>query len=161
MKFKYIAILLLLIAAGLSAQNVSQVTAKTVDGDRFQMKEQLESGPVIIAFWATWCKPCRKELPAIREIYDEYKDSGLSVVAISIDSPRSLSKVKSYVKKSGLPYKFLLDPSGEISNKLMVRDVPHTLLADQSGEVIYSHRGYNEGDEQKLAEKVSELFSGE
>ena len=158
MKKLFFLLILILISFSLSAQSINHLRLKTVDNKRFEIKEYLDKGPVVIAFWATWCKPCRKELPAIKEVYEKYKDQGLTILAISIDSPRSLSKVKTFAKNSDLPYVFLVDPNGEQSTKLQVKDIPYTLLANKSGEIVYTHRGYREGDEKELDEKISELL---
>ncbi len=158
MKKLFFLLIFILISFSVSAQSINYLRLKTVDNKRFEIKEHLGKGPVVIAFWATWCKPCRKELPAIKDVYEKYKDQGLTILAISIDSPRSLSKVKTFVKKSDLPYIFLVDPNGEQSTKLQVKDIPYTLLANKSGEIIYTHRGYREGDEKKLVEKIAELL---
>lgn len=152
-------LIIILFSLSLSAQSINNLRLKTVDNKRFEIKEYLDKGPVVIAFWATWCKPCRKELPAIKDVYEKYKDQGLTILAISIDSPRSLSKVKTFVKKSDLPYVFLVDPNGEQSTKLQVKDIPYTLLANKSGKIIYTHRGYREGDEKELDKKISELLA--
>ena len=159
MKLFFALIIAGLITFSLSAQSINHMRLKTVDNKRFEIKEYLGEGPVVIAFWATYCKPCRKELPAIKDVYEKYKDQGLTILAISIDSPRSLSKVKTFVKKSDLPYVFLVDPNGEQSTKLHVKDIPYTLLANKSGEIVYTHRGYREGDEKELDEKIAELLS--
>lgn len=159
MKTLLSGLILLLISFSLTAQSINNLRLKTVDNKRFEIKEHLDNGPVVIAFWATWCKPCRKELPAIKDVYEKYKAQGLTILAISIDSPRSLSKVKTYVKKSDLPYVFLVDPNGEQSTKLQVKDIPYILLANKSGEIVYTHRGYREGDEKELDEKISELLT--
>jgi len=158
MKLLYAIIALLIFSFSLPAQSVTHLRLKTVDNKRFEIKDYLKKGPIAIAFWATWCKPCRKELPALEKVYEKYKDNGLTILAISIDSPRSMSKVKNFVKKSDLPYEFLVDPNGEQSTKLQVKDIPYTLLANKSGEIIYTHRGYREGDEKELDEKIAELI---
>jgi len=159
MKKLFFLIIFVLLSLSLSAQSINHLRLKTVDNKRFEIKEYLGKGPIAIVFWATWCKPCRKELPAIIDVYEKYKDLGLTILAISIDSPRSLSKVKTFVKKSDLPYVFLVDPNGEQSTKLQVKDIPYTLLADKSGEIIYTHRGYREGDEKELDEKIAALVT--
>ena len=158
MKFLFSIVFILLFAFSLSAQSINHLRLKTIDNKRFEIKDHLGKGPVVIAFWATWCKPCRKELPAIKEVFEKYQDQGLTILAISIDSPRSLSKVKSFVKSSDLPYEFLIDPNGEQSTKLQVKDIPYTLLANKSGKIVYTHRGYREGDEKELDKKISELL---
>ena len=159
MKSFLTGLIFILASLSLSAQSINHLQLKTVDNKRFEIKEHLGKGPVVIAFWATWCKPCRKELPAIKDVYEKYKDKELTILAISIDSPRSLSKVKTFVKKSKLPYEFLIDPNGEQSTKLQVKDIPYTLLANKSGEIVYTHRGYREGDEKELDEKIAELLN--
>jgi len=158
MKTIYSLLLLFILTVTVSAQSINHLNLKTVDNKKFEISEHLNKGPIVIAFWATWCKPCRKELPAIQSIYEKYKEDGLTVLAISIDSPRSMSKVKAFVKQSELPYEFLIDPNGEQSTKLQVKDVPYTLLADTTGNIVYSHRGYREGDEKELDEKIAELI---
>jgi cytochrome c biogenesis protein CcmG/thiol:disulfide interchange protein DsbE len=161
MKLKLFFFALLVFAVNVSAQNISTIKLKGVDGSRFEMADNLGKGPVIVSFWATWCKPCRKELPALQEVLDKYTENGLSIVAISLDSPRSQNKVKSYVKSSGLPYTFLLDPNNEVANKYFVKDIPYTLLADKEGNVVYTHRGYREGDEKELDAKIAELLGAQ
>lgn len=152
-------IVFLVVSVSVSAQSINHLRLKTTDNKRFEIDEYLDKGPIVVAFWATWCKPCRKELPALKEIYTKYMENGLTILAISIDSPRSLSKVKSFVKKSDLPFIFLVDPNGEQSTKLQVKDIPYTLLADKKGEIVHTHRGYREGDEKELDEKIKELLA--
>lgn len=159
MKTFLIIVIFIFSSLPLSAQSINNLRLKTIDNKHFEIKEYLEKGPVVIAFWAIWCKPCRKELPAIKDVFEKYKDQGLTILAISIDSPRSLSKVKSFAKNSDLPYEFLIDPNSEQSTKLQVKDIPYTLLANKSGEIVYTHRGYREGDEKELDEKISELLT--
>lgn len=158
MKRLLFLLIFILCTFSLSAQSITHLRLKTVDNKRFEIKEYLDKGPIVIAFWATWCKPCRKELPAIQKVYEKYKDQGLTILAISIDSPRSLSKVKTFVKSSNLPYEFLIDPNGEQSTKLQVKDIPYTLLANKFGEIVYTHRGYREGDEKELDVKIGDLL---
>jgi peroxiredoxin len=148
---------LLMICGGfgiVSAQNINDLSLKDVDGNAYSIKTALSRGPILLAFWATWCKPCRKELPALKSIYETYADSGLSILAISQDAPRSLGKVRSYITASDLPYHFLIDPNGEQSSRLYVRDVPYLILTDRSGRVVYTHRGYRNGDEIEVEEQV-------
>ena len=148
---------LMLLGSGfglLSAQSINDLNLKDVDGKAFSIETALTRGPVLLAFWATWCKPCRKELPALKTIYETYVDSGLTILAVSQDAPRSLGKVRSFIKASGLPYNFLIDPNGEQSSRLYVRDIPYLILANRSGRVIYTHRGYRTGDEIEVKEQV-------
>ena len=124
----------------------SLVNIQTIEND---------GSPIVISFWATWCKPCKKELNAIAEVYERWQDdTGVKLVAISIDDSRSSSKVKPYVNSSGWEYEIYLDPNRELSRSLGVSTVPHTFLLDGNGNIVWEHRGYIEGDEEELLEQI-------
>ena len=127
----------------------SLVNIQTIEND---------GNPIVISFWATWCKPCKKELNAIAEVYEEWQDdTGVKLVAISIDDSRSSSKVKPYVNSSGWEYEIYLDSNRELSRSLGVSTVPHTFLLDGNGNIIWEHRGYIEGDEEELLEQIEQI----
>ena len=127
----------------------SLVNIQTIEND---------GNPIVISFWATWCKPCKKELNAIAEVYEEWQDdTGVKLVAISIDDSRSSSKVKPYVNSSGWEYEIYLDPNRDLSRSLGVSTVPHTFLLDGDGNIIWEHRGYIEGDEEELLEQIEHI----
>ena len=127
----------------------SLVNIQTIEND---------GNPIVISFWATWCKPCKKELNAIAEVYEEWQDdTGVKLVAISIDDSRSVSKVKPYVISSGWEYEIYLDPNKDLSRSLGVSTVPHTFLLDGKGNIVWEHRGYIEGDEEELLEQIEQI----
>ena len=127
----------------------SLVNIQTIEND---------GNPIVISFWATWCKPCKKELNAIAEVYEEWQDdTGVKLVAISIDDSRSASKVKPYVNASGWEYEIYLDPNRDLSRSLGVTSVPHTFLLDGKGNIVWEHRGYIEGDEEELLEQIEQI----
>ena len=127
----------------------SLVNIQTIEND---------GNPIVISFWATWCKPCKKELNAIAEVYEEWQDdTGVKLVAISIDDSRSSSKVKPYVNSSGWEYEIYLDPNRDLSRFLGVSTVPHTFLLDGDGNIVWEHRGYIEGDEEELLEQIEQI----
>ena len=127
----------------------SLVNIQTIEND---------GNPIVISFWATWCKPCKKELNAIAEVYEEWQDdTGVKLVAISIDDSRSSSKVKPYVNSSGWEYEIYLDSNRELSRSLGVSTVPHTFLLDGNGNIIWEHRGYIEGDEEELLKQIEHM----
>ena len=127
----------------------SLVNIQTIEND---------GNPIVISFWATWCKPCKKELNAIAEVYEEWQDdTGVKLVAISIDDSRSSSKVKPYVNSSGWEYEIYLDPNRDLSRSLGVSTVPHTFLLDGDGNIVWEHRGYIEGDEEELLEQIEQI----
>lgn len=114
--------------------------------------------PVIVSFFATWCKPCQRELSAIAEVYDEWQEeTGVELIAISIDEAQSVNRVKPLVDANSWPYRVLLDPNGELKRALGVQLIPYVLILDESGNIVYKHNGYTDGAENELLTKLQEL----
>lgn len=111
--------------------------------------------PVIVSFFATWCKPCMRELAAIEQVYDDWQDeTGVELVAVSIDKSQDADKVRSLVASHDWPYTVLLDANSELARGVGVQAVPHVLVLDGAGNVVYSHSGYHDGAEVELYEQV-------
>ncbi len=155
-----VAILLLTMVpfCNLFADQAPDFTLTDLEGNRVKLSEALKKGPVLIDFWATWCKPCLQELSHINEFDKKYRSKGLQSFAITIDSPKSQSKVKPFIKGSGYQFKVLLDQDMEVRKLFGGKDVPLTLLIDKKGEVVFRHLGYVPGDEKNLGDKLQALF---
>ena len=164
--------LLILLAAFFFITNISfagegdkipTATIKKLDGSKVNTSTFSNDGkPIIISFWATWCKPCKKELDAIAEEYETWtKETGVKLIAISIDDVRSSAKVVTDVKTKGWKYEVYLDENQEFKRAMNVNNVPHTFLVNGKGEIVWSHNSYTEGDEEKLYENVKKLVKGE
>ena len=140
-------------------RTLPSVKVKNLKGSLINIQTiENDGNPIVISFWATWCKPCKKELNAIAEVYEEWQDdTGVKLVAISIDDSRSASKVKPYVNSSGWEYEIYLDPNRDLSRSLGVSTVPHTFLLDGDGNIVWEHRGYIEGDEEELLEQIEQI----
>jgi len=134
---------------------------KNLDGQRVALDDLLGRGPLLIDFWATWCKPCIKELPHLDDLYQKYKERGFQLVAISEDSPRSLSKVKSFVAGNRYEFLVLLDENSTVQRKFNFRAIPYTILLDRDGHVVHSRMGYRPGDERILEEKLLALLEAQ
>jgi len=132
---------------------------KTLDGSNFNITDLYNEGnPIVISFWATWCKPCKKELNNIAEIYDEWQEeTGVKIVAISIDDSRSMMRVGPYVNASEWEYEIYLDPNGELKRAMGVSTVPHTFLLNGKNEIVWQHKGYVDGDEDQLLERIKKI----
>lgn len=135
------------------------VKLKTLDGKTVDTSTLNNDGkPFIISFFATWCKPCNRELKAIHEQYEEWQEeTGVKVVAISIDQAQNINKVKPLVDGEEWEYEVLLDPNSEFRRAMGVQMIPHVFIIGGDGKIIESRSGYTEGGEQHLIEKVREL----
>ena len=138
----------------LPSVKLKDLSGKTIDISTFEN----DGKPIIISFWATWCKPCKAELNAIAEEYDDWQDeTGVTLIAVSIDDARSTGRVEPYVNGQGWEYEILLDPNGDFKRAMGVNNVPHTFLVDGNGKIVWQHNNYAIGDEEELYKKVQEL----
>ena len=139
---------------------VPSVTLKTMDGKPVNTSELSNGGkPFIIDFFATWCKPCNRELDAIAEVYEDWqKETGVKIIAVSIDQAQNINKVKPLVENHGWEYEVLLDPNGDFKRALGIQMIPYVLIVDGKGNIVYKHNGYTDGAESELIEKVRELI---
>lgn len=158
-----LALLLFGQAFSQSGGNLPVSSVKKIDGSKVSTSTFSNNGkPMIISFWATWCKPCKKELDAVHENYEEWvKETGVKLIAISIDDVRSSGKVVTDVKSKGWEFEVYLDENQDFKRAMNVNNIPHTFLVDGNGKIVWSHNSYTEGDEEKLYENVKKLANGE
>ena len=135
------------------------VLLKDVNGNTVNTAElSNDVKPMVISFWATWCKPCKRELKAISEVYPDWQDeTGVKLVAVSIDEAQNAAKVKPLVDGMNWEYEVLLDPNGEFKRQMGVSDVPHAFIVDGQGNVVWSHKGYVDGGEEEIIEELRKL----
>ncbi len=141
-------------------RTLPRVDLKTLDNITFNSSEFNNNGkPIIISFWATWCKPCIKELNNIAEVYEDWQEeTGVKVIAVSIDDARNMSKVKPKVNALLWDYEIYCDPNGDFKRAMGVGTVPHTFLLNENKEIVYQHTGYKDGDEYELFKKIEALL---
>jgi cytochrome c biogenesis protein CcmG/thiol:disulfide interchange protein DsbE len=132
-----------------------------LEGDEVTLYEILKEGPVLLDFWALWCKPCLKALPATDEISKKYEEEGVTVLTVNTDSPRSTAKVRSYVKSHGYRFQVLLDPNMETRRLFRYRSIPQLFLIASDGTIEFSKIGYAPGQERRIVEQIDQLLAKE
>jgi len=166
---KYLtSLLVVLITLNTIAQNdnsslssLPEITLKNIDGKVVKLSDYGANQKItVISFWATWCKPCIKELKNMNVLLEDWvEDYNMELVAISLDDSRNAAKVKPTANALNWDFDVLLDPNGELQRAMNVANPPVTFLVNQSGQIVYTHTGYVEGDEYDLEDHIKELVS--
>lgn len=163
---KKIGLLFLLVSIAIAHSNAQQLPSiqlKDINGKTVDTQTLSNEGkPFIISFFATWCKPCLRELNAIRDVYEEWQDeTDVKVIAISVDEAQNINKVKPLADRLSWDYEVLLDPNSEFKRALNVDIIPTVFIIDGNGNIVESRSGYTDGSEEHLIEKVKELLNEE
>lgn len=142
---------------------IPAVIVKDIDERPYNTGDIENDGkPIIINFWATWCSPCKRELENISALYADWQEeTGVKLIAVSIDDARNVSKVEPYINGKGWEYEVLLDMNQDLKRAMSVNNIPHTFLIDSGGNIVWQHNSYSEGDEFELYELVQKLSRGE
>jgi len=129
-------------------------TLPNLSGKDVKLSQLLARGPVILDFWATWCKPCIKGFPALQQLHDKYREQGLSVLAVSVDSPKSRSRVAPFIASQKYTFEVLLDTEGKVAQKYSAVAIPRTVLISPEGQIVYTSVGYKPTNEEQLDQAV-------
>jgi peroxiredoxin len=142
-----------------SSAQLPSVSLKTIDGKTVDTATLNNDGkPFVISFFATWCKPCNRELKAIHEVYPDWQDeTGMKLIAISTDEAQNANKVKPLVDAEGWEYEVLLDTNSDFLRALGIQMIPHVLIIDGEGNIVDSRSGYIDGSESHIIEKIREI----
>ena len=146
-------------AAPIERARVPALKLRTVEGESLAIEKLLDAGPVVFAFWATWCHPCLAELPELEAIYRRHRDRGLTVIGLSVDGPRNFAKVRPFAAKLGLTFPIVVDEDGRVQRLFQVGAVPTTVVIDSAGVIVRVQEGYRPGDSAPLEAEIAKLVA--
>ena len=142
-----------------SSSSVPDFSLEQLDGSVYKLSDHMGKKILIIDFWATWCKPCKKLLKKLNQIYLDYKQH-VEVLAISIDDTSAVAKAGADINGKGFSFTVLLDTDRKvvrIFNPPM--KLPFTVIISKKGDVVYTHTGYIPGYEKEIIKKVEKLIN--
>lgn len=153
MKYLTIVFFFIVYNSSLAQSDVPNTTIKTIEGKSTNLKTLSEKDDlIIVSLWATWCVPCKNELDAINDVYQDWQDeTNVKLYAVSIDDSRTLKRVKPLVNGKSWEFDILLDTNSELKRALGVVSVPFIMVINK-GKIIYKHSGYTPGSEDDLYE---------
>lgn len=145
----------LMIQAQEAGRRIPSVEIKDLSGKTINTSNlQNENGLIVIDFFALWCKPCVLELDNINELYEDWQaETGVKIIAISVDDSRSTSKVAGFANGRGWKFDIYLDANSDFKRAMNVNNIPHTFLV-KDGQIIWQHNSYAQGDEDELFELI-------
>jgi peroxiredoxin len=156
----------MLLMSFLLAENISKgeelipdVILKDINKKKVKLLDTCKDNYVLFNFWNMACEPCKKEMKFLNEFHKKYNKFNFKVVSINMDSPRSMSKVKKYVKSSKYEFEVLQDPRMSFFKKMGGSIMPFVVITDNEGRVVNKHIGYNLGDEKSLEKEIQTLIS--
>ena len=144
-----------LASSGLTGQSAPDFALKSSSGENLRLSE-FRGDVVMVNFWATWCGPCRQEMPLLDELYSRYGRVGFSLLGVNIDD--NSSKAMDMVSELGVSFPVLFDSRKEVSKLYEVGAMPVTVLIDREGTVRYVHLGYKPGYEEKYLDQIRSLL---
>ncbi len=127
---------------------------QTLDGDTISL-DQIESKALFLNVWATWCGPCRLEMPSMAELYRELGPQGLQMVAVTDEDAET---VRAFLAKNRYPFTVLLDPDNTLSSRFDISAIPTTFIVDDQGRLAYRHVGYNQWNSPQVRQEIAQLL---
>ena len=137
-----------------SGEIAADFTLKSMDGSNIRLHE-LRGKVVMVNFWATWCGPCRQEMPLLDELYRRYQKSGFTLIGVNIDNEKG--NAIRMAKKLKVSFPVVFDTDKKVSERYDVATMPYTLLIDRDGKIQHLHRGYVPGVEKKYDKQIASL----
>ena len=128
---------------------------KSLEGQNLRLREQ-RGRVVLLNFWATWCGPCREEMPQLSRLQDKYRSAGLLMLGVNVDD--DTANAATVASKLGVKFPVLLDTDKQVSKLYDISAMPSTVIIDRDGRVRHLHKGYREGTAQTYEQQIRELL---
>ena len=154
-KQSLLAVVLMSSSFGLAAEAAPDFTLKSRSGENLRLEEQ-RGNIVLVNFWASWCGPCREELPKMEALQQSYQDLGFTVLAVNVDDHPSKADV--LLDDVQVTFPVLYDTQGKVSEQYDVSAMPTTVIIDRDGNARLTHKGYKSGDEHKYEKAIKVLL---
>ncbi|MDQ7066006.1 MAG: TlpA disulfide reductase family protein [candidate division KSB1 bacterium] len=156
MKYARIIGLTLLVILSLNFQSRKATNFKLpdLDGKSQELQALLKNGPVLVDFWATWCKPCIKAFPELEALHQKYKKRGLQVIGINEDGNMTAKRLRPFLKKMKVSFPILLDKNNKVMQRWQVQVLPTTFLIAQDGRILLKQVGYSSNAIKKFEEAI-------
>ncbi len=143
-----------------AASSLPDFELSAVTGQNVRLSEHLGRDVVLLAFWATWCDPCKAELPHLDRLYRTHKSDGFAVLAISMDDPATIMQVAPYAHEAGFDFPVLLDPNGLATNLYNThRSAPYTVIISREGKIVSESTGFEVAAVGALEEQIRQLLA--
>ena len=144
-----------LVIASEVGKSAPDFTLKSLDGKNLKLSE-MTGNVVLINFWASWCGPCREEMPLLNALHNKYEPLGFTVLGVNVEE--DLKGAKGFLKNFPVDFPVLLDNTNKVSKQFKVVAMPTTIVVDRDGNMRYLHQGYKSGDEAKYRQMVKTLI---
>ena len=137
---------------------IPNLNIRLLSGGSVNLHDLAEDGPLLIDFWATWCVPCKKLMKFLNQYHLDYKDENFKVLMINTDTPRSIGKVRGFIKSQDYSFNIGMDPNKILSKKLNGMIMPTLILVDKGGIIKWRHQGYIPGEEIEIEKQIRRIL---
>ena len=141
-----------------SGSTIPDLKVRLLNGSSTTLHQLSQDGPLLIDFWATWCVPCKKVMKYLNQYHEEYAEDNFKVLMINTDTPRSLGKVRGFIKSQDYSFNVGMDPNKVLSKKLNGMIMPTLILVDKGGIIKWRHQGYVAGEELEIEKQIKQVL---
>ena len=141
-----------------SVSSIPDLKVRLLNGSSTTLHQLSQKGPLLIDFWATWCVPCIKVMKYLNQYHEKYADDNFKVLMINTDTPRSLGKVRGFIKSKDYSFNVGMDPNKVLSKKLNGMTMPTLILVDKGGIIKWRHQGYVAGEEIEIENQIKQVL---